>query len=414
MTLIDDPLDGIRGRLRRTSTPGAGWWSIGNGMAGARTVEEILARGGADSSASPCSATSRTATTTASCSPTCCPAKRTTTDIFLNCLRLVRRERHHAARRGPGRPGSTGSPSWSTPTTARSTPYDVLIIATGSRSFMPADRGPAHRRRRAAAGRLRVPHHRRHPRRWSTTRSTTTTAGGRDRRRAARPGGRPRAAGATACRSTCVHAGPHLMNAQIGRRRRGRSCGKSVEDARHRRCTPRPAPPRSWARTRSRGVWLLDGSRLLECDMVVVAAGIRPNVDLAVTSGFTVERAIVVDDQMRTIDDPDVFAVGECVQHRGEVYGLVAPLWEQAVVLADQRHRRRPGAAYHGSRTATKLKVAGVDVAVDGRAGPGAGHRRAHRRSPSRSRGRLQVAGDPRRQAHRRDAARRQLARSRS
>ena len=77
------------------------------------------------------------------------------------------------------------------------------------------------------------------------------------------------------------------------------------------------------------------------------------------TSGFTVERAIVVDDQMRTMDDDDVYAVGECVQHRGEVYGLVAPLWEQAVVLADQITGRDLQAAYHGSRTATKLKVAG-------------------------------------------------------
>ena len=100
--------------------------------------------------------------------------------------------------------------------------------------------------------------------------------------------------------------------------------------------------------------------------MVVVAAGIRPNVDLAVTSGFTVERAIVVDDQMRTVDDPDVYAVGECVQHRGEVYGLVAPLWEQAVVLADHITGADAAAAYHGSRTATKLKVAGVDVASMG------------------------------------------------
>jgi nitrite reductase (NADH) large subunit len=118
-----------------------------------------------------------------------------------------------------------------------------------------------------------------------------------------------------------------------------------------------------------RGVWLLDHP-LLECDMVVVAAGIRPNVDLAVTSGFTVERAIIVDDQMRTVDDPDVYAVGECVQHRGEVYGLVQPLWEQAVVLAEHLTGVDPDAAYHGSRTSTKLKVAGVDVAAMGVQGP--------------------------------------------
>jgi nitrite reductase [NAD(P)H] large subunit len=77
-----------------------------------------------------------------------------------------------------------------------------------------------------------------------------------------------------------------------------------------------------------------DGSDI-SCDMVVVSAGIRPNVGLGVVSGLTVERAIVTDDQMRSVDDPDIYAVGECAQHRGEVYGLVAPLWEQAVVLAD-------------------------------------------------------------------------------
>jgi len=78
----------------------------------------------------------------------------------------------------------------------------------------------------------------------------------------------------------------------------------------------------------------------------------------------------VVDDQMRTMDDPDVYAVGECVQHRGEVYGLVAPLWEQAVVLAYQITGTDTSAAYFGSRTATKLKVAGVDVASMGVQGP--------------------------------------------
>ncbi|MGH3719574.1 MAG: nitrite reductase large subunit NirB [Pseudonocardiaceae bacterium] len=113
------------------------------------------------------------------------------------------------------------------------------------------------------------------------------------------------------------------------------------------------------------GVVFADG-RAIDCDMVVVAAGIRPNVGLGVICGLTVERAIVTDDQMRTLDDPDVYAVGECVQHRGEVYGLVAPLWEQARVLADHITGADPHAAYHGSRNATKLKVAGVDVASMG------------------------------------------------
>jgi nitrite reductase (NADH) large subunit len=164
-----------------------------------------------------------------------------------------------------------------------------------------------------------------------------------------------------------VHAGPHLMNAQIGPAG-GDILRKSVE-ALGIEVHTKARTTAIMGEDKVRGVWLLDHP-LLECDLVVVAAGIRPNIDLAVTSGFTVERAIVVDDQMRTMDDPDVYAVGECVQHRGEVYGLVAPLWEQAVVLADQVTGTDLGAAYHGSRTATKLKVAGVDVASMGVQGP--------------------------------------------
>jgi nitrite reductase (NADH) large subunit len=115
---------------------------------------------------------------------------------------------------------------------------------------------------------------------------------------------------------------------------------------------------------RVRGVGLADG-RQLEADLLVVAAGVRPSTDIAVRSGLEVERGIVVDDQLRT-DDPDVYAIGECAQHRGEVYGLVAPAWEHARVLADVLTGTDPTAEYHGSRTATKLKVAGVDVAVMG------------------------------------------------
>ncbi|MDT5091224.1 MAG: nitrite reductase large subunit [Mycobacterium sp.] len=117
------------------------------------------------------------------------------------------------------------------------------------------------------------------------------------------------------------------------------------------------------------GIEFSDGEKL-PCDMLVVAAGIRPNVGLAQRAGLTVERAIVVDDRMRSVDDDDIYVVGECVQHRGQVYGLVAPLWEQAAVLADHITGVNPSAAYHGSRMATKLKVAGVDVASMGLKAP--------------------------------------------
>jgi len=104
----------------------------------------------------------------------------------------------------------------------------------------------------------------------------------------------------------------------------------------------------------------------LETDMVVISAGIKANWEIAAGSGLTTERGIVVDDQMRCIDDRDIYAVGECAQHRGQTYGLVAPLWEQAKVLADHITGKNPKAAYHGSKIATKLKVMGVEVASMG------------------------------------------------
>jgi len=107
-------------------------------------------------------------------------------------------------------------------------------------------------------------------------------------------------------------------------------------------------------------------SQVMDCEMAVFAAGTRPNYEIARSCGLTVERAIVVDDQMRSVDDSNIYAVGECVQHGGRTYGLVAPLWEQAKVLADHITGRNPSAAYHGSRIATKLKVAGVELASMG------------------------------------------------
>jgi nitrite reductase (NADH) large subunit len=112
------------------------------------------------------------------------------------------------------------------------------------------------------------------------------------------------------------------------------------------------------------GLQFKDGSTL-ETDMVVVSAGIRPITEIAKDSGLTVERGIVCNDQMRT-SDPDIFAVGECVQHRGAIYGLVDPIWEQAATLADVITEKNPHAAYTGSKLATKLKVMGVQLASMG------------------------------------------------
>jgi len=106
------------------------------------------------------------------------------------------------------------------------------------------------------------------------------------------------------------------------------------------------------------GVRLKDG-RDIPASLVVMAVGIRPSVALAREAGLDIGRGIRVDDHMVT-SDPDVFAVGECVEHDGNVYGLVAPLWDMCRSLADGLTDRHTG--YRGSVTSTKLKVAGLDV----------------------------------------------------
>jgi nitrite reductase (NADH) large subunit len=110
---------------------------------------------------------------------------------------------------------------------------------------------------------------------------------------------------------------------------------------------------------RVEGVALSDDS-CIEADLVVVAAGIRPNVELAYQAGLNVNRGIVVNDHMET-SHPEIFAVGECVEHRGVCYGLVAPLVEQAKVLAATMTGNR-GPAYTGTISASRLKIMGVDV----------------------------------------------------
>ncbi len=107
------------------------------------------------------------------------------------------------------------------------------------------------------------------------------------------------------------------------------------------------------------GVMFKDGS-IAEADLVVIACGIRPNVELAKKAGLTVNRGIVVNDYMET-SDPNIFAVGECVEHLGKVYGLVAPLYDQGKVLAATITGDK-GPTYKGSVLATKLKVMGIEL----------------------------------------------------
>ena len=118
------------------------------------------------------------------------------------------------------------------------------------------------------------------------------------------------------------------------------------------------------------GLRFKDGEEI-EADLLVMAAGIRPNIALAKSAGIHCERGIVVSDTMQTFD-PKIYSVGECVQHRGQTYGLVAPLFEQAKVAAN--HLARYGRMrYEGSSVSTKLKVTGIDLFSAGDFNPGPG-----------------------------------------
>jgi nitrite reductase (NADH) large subunit len=110
---------------------------------------------------------------------------------------------------------------------------------------------------------------------------------------------------------------------------------------------------------RAEGILLADG-RTIAADLVVLAVGIRPNIELARDAKLDVNRGILVGDNMAT-SDPDIYAVGECIEHNGQVFGLVAPIWDQAKVCG--AHLAGDAAAvYVPPPVFTSLKITGVDV----------------------------------------------------
>jgi nitrite reductase (NADH) large subunit len=331
---------------------------VGNGMAGARFVEEVLERGGGDQFHITVYGDEPHGNYNRIMLSPVLAGEEHEDDIVLNShdwyadngvtLRAgVRIDRiDTAAKVVHAGDGTTAS-------------YDHLVLATGSYSFIPPMKGV-----RADDGGLLPGVH--GFRTIDETRAMLA-ATGRCTRAVVMGGGllgleAARALQGHGLQVELVHAAPYLMNAQLDAEA-GAILKRSVESL---GITVHLDVFASEivGTDRVRGVLLADG-RQIDADLLVVAAGVRPHTDVAVRSGLEVERAILVDDQLRT-DDPDIYAIGECAQHRGEVYGLVAPAWEHAKVLADVLTGTDPDAEYHGSRTATKLKVAGVDVAVMG------------------------------------------------
>jgi ferredoxin-nitrate reductase len=229
--------------------------------------------------------------------------------------------------------------------------YDRLVLATGSRPVVPpiagADRPEVHTFRTLADARaiLASAEH---------ARRAVVIGGGLLGLEAAR-GLRERG-----LQVTVVHLAGRLMEQQLDG-----TAGRMLARAMARQ----GVEVRVGAATEmimDEGVALADGTEI-PADMVVLATGVRPEVDLARASGLEVDRGIVVDDQLRT-SEPGVHAVGECAQHRGVVYGLWAPLLDMA--KAAGASLAGAPAAFRGVVPATTLKVAGVDLFCCGRTVP--------------------------------------------
>ena len=335
---------------------------IGNGMAGARTVEEILRRGGADQFEITMFGDEPYGNYNRILLSNVLNGSQEPHDIFLNPLDWYK-ENEIALHAGVRVSAIDREAHTVMAEDGSITPYDKLIIATGSRPFVP----PLENMNDAESG------DRRHGIFvFRTIDDCNKIAGYATKvRRAAVIGGG--LLGLEAARGLLrfgvdvhvVHLAPHLMEMQLDPQA-GTLLRKTMEGmGLHLHMEKSTEGIVGDGSDGVAGLAFKDGSTL-PCDMVVISCGIRPNAEIGKACGLTVNRAIVVDDQMRSVDDPDVYVVGECAEHRGKVYGLVAPLWEQGQTLADHLTGARPDAAYIGSKIATKLKVMGVELASMG------------------------------------------------
>jgi nitrite reductase (NADH) large subunit len=332
---------------------------IGNGMAGARAVEEVLARGGGDQYKIVMFGDERYGNYNRILLSNVLNGSQSPDDILINPLDWYK-ENGITLHSGEFVDGIDRAAKVVVSRNGVREHYDKLLIATGSRAFIPPMAGAY-----VSEGKLKpgvfgyrtlddcsaiIDYAKK-------SKKVVTIGGGLLGLEAAR------AMKVLGAESHIVHLAGHLMEMQLDVTGGG-ILRKAIEDMGiyvH----VQKATTEVLGNYRVTGLVFKDGG-ILGCDMVIVAAGIKPNAEIGVRAGLTVERAIVVDNHMRSVDDPDVYVVGECAQHRGRVYGLVAPLWEQGKVFADHITRTNASAAYNGSKLATKLKVMGIELASMG------------------------------------------------
>jgi nitrite reductase (NADH) large subunit len=332
---------------------------IGNGMAGARTVEEILTRGGGEQFDITMFGDEPYGNYNRILLSNVLNGTQDAADIFLNPLDWY--TENSVTLHAPARVKHIDRARKEVHSDdGQITEYDKLLIATGSRPFVPPMEGLETPDGETKHG-VFV---------FRTLDDCHKIAGYATKcRKAAVIGGG--LLGLEAARGLInygvevhvIHISGHLMNQQLDPAAGGILKGIMEKMGIH--VHTMKATTRVLGEDSVTGLEFKDGTTL-DCDMVVISTGIKPNAEIGADCGLTVERAIVTDNQMRSVDDPDVYVVGECAQHRGRVYGLVAPLWEMGAVLADHITGRNLDAAYHGSKIATKLKVMGVELASMG------------------------------------------------
>jgi len=234
--------------------------------------------------------------------------------------------------------------------------YDVLVLATGSRAWVPPTEGLVTEDGELAPGAIAFRTLDDCERILELARPGTPVAvlgGGLLGLEAAR------GLAGRGCLVTVVHPVGHLMERQLDPAA-GRVLARTLEslgiEVRLGVLAARYLP--------GDGLKLEDGS-LVAAELVVVSAGVKPDTGLAMASKLTVDRGIVVDDSLRT-NDPRVYAIGDCAQHPGTVSGLVQPAWEQAAVLADLVTGTNPAARYRGTPVVTRLKARDIDLAALG------------------------------------------------
>jgi assimilatory nitrate reductase electron transfer subunit len=240
--------------------------------------------------------------------------------------------------------------------------YDKLVIATGSRPILPPFRGLYDQEGRPKSGVFAF---------RTLDDYTNLAAAVKNTKRAVVIGGGVLGIAAAQALASCdvlveiVHAGRHPMDRYLN----GEAGGVL-------KTTLARLGIDVYAKNRVKAILgdqtvagvKLDTGFVLDCDMVVLACGVAPRVELAKQAGLQIGRnkGIVIGDDLASVTDDRIHAIGECAEHAGRSFGLVAPAWEQADVLAERLSGRDPTALYHGSSFVMRLTTGEVDVAVVG------------------------------------------------